>query len=281
MTEIANLILEEDFSPSRIVVPRGTVLTMAGYGWFPADECAFGEVMEDVMPDIVRLMKSVASGCTDASNVSLHFDELIGELHLKLAQVLNNRSVVWESRSQFFGFLKVSFQRHLKSTVQKFALTYKRTGIKPRKAGETVEEPTEYPSRQEEEPNAEQGVQIAMDDSETGAQFWLGEDDEGFDALELSDEIQHFVQNHLTTEEQKVFFQEAEPNDAAMNLAMKTEPQGRKSRKFRILDRHKADGINMPIYVYKRNLERIREKLLEFWKFSDKSQYEQHATAIS
>jgi hypothetical protein len=68
-------------------------MTVAGIGWFPTQECAFDEVLEDVMPDIVRLMKSVASGCTDAKNVSLHFDELIDELHLKLAQVLNNRTI--------------------------------------------------------------------------------------------------------------------------------------------------------------------------------------------
>jgi hypothetical protein len=56
-----------------------------------------------------------------------------------------------------------------------------------------------------------------------------------------------------------------------MQLAMATSPQGRHSRKFRILDRHKADGIDMPIYAYKRNLDRIREKLLESWKFGSKT----------
>jgi len=277
MTQTVNLILEEDYSPSRIVVPRGMMLTMAGYGWFPSNDCAFGEVMEDVMPDIIRLMKSVASSCTDASNVSLHFDELIGELHLKLAQILNNRTVIWESRTQFFGFLKVSFQRHLKSTVQKHALTFKRTGVKAKRPGETAEEPVEYLTRPEEKFDFEQGAQVAMDDAETGAQFWLGESDEGFDNLELSDEIKHFVDEHLTEDEKKVFFQEAEPNDEAMRLAMGTSSSvgGRKSRKFRILDRHKADGIKMPVYVYKRNLDRIREKLIAFWKFGSKPQYEQ------
>ena len=281
MTEITNLILEEDYSPARITVPRGIVLTVAGYGWFPAKECAFGEVIEDVMPDVVRLMKSVASSCTDASNVSLHFDELIGELHLKLAQILNNRTIIWESRTQFFGFLKVSFQRHLKSTVQKYALTYKRTGIKPKKPGEISEETAAYPTRKEDSHEAEHGGQIAMDDSETGAQFWLGENDEGFDNLELSDEITHFVEERLSDEEKRVFFQEVEPNDKAMRLALGTIPMGRQSRKFRILDRHKADGIDMPIYAYKRNLERIREKLLESWKFGCKSQYEQLASHVS
>jgi hypothetical protein len=254
---------------------------MAGYGWFPADECAFGEVIEDVMPDIIRLMKSVASNCTDASNVSLHFDELIGELHLKLAQILNNRTVIWESRSQFFGFLKVSFQRHLKSTVQKYALTYKRTGIKPRKPGEPTEEIGAYPTRQEESHEAEHGGHITMDDSETGAQFWIGENDEGFDNLDLSDEVKHFVQDHLTDEEKRVFLQEVEPNDKAMRLAMETAPLGRKSRKFRVLDRHKSDGIDMPIYAYKKNLDRIREKLLEYWKFGSKQQYERFASHVS
>jgi len=281
MTETTNLIIEEDYFLSRIAVPRGTVLTMAGYGWFPADECAFGEVIEDVMPDIIRLMKSVASNCTDASNVSLHFDELIGELHLKLAQILNNRTVIWESRSQFFGFLKVSFQRHLKSTVQKYALTYKRTGIKPRKPGEPIEEIGAYPTRQEESHESEHGCQITMDDPETGAQFWIGENDEGFDNLDLSDEIKHFVQDHLTDEEKRVFLQEVEPNDKAMRLAMETAPLGRKSRKFRVLDRHKSDGIDMPIYAYKKNLDRIREKLLEYWKFGSKQQYERFASHVS
>lgn len=283
---VAKLVLKIDFSLKRIPVPRGMVLTMAGYGWFPEELCAFGDVegvvlSEDVMPDVVRLMKSVASSCTDLKNVSLHFDELLGELHLKLAQILGNKTVTWESRQQFFGFLKVSFQRHLKSTVQKHALTYKRTGVKPRKMGEEPESDVELGrGRPENNCGQDHCTQVAMDDAENGAQFWIGEDDKGFDDLELSDEIKNFIPC-LTEEEKKVFFQEAEPNDKAMRLAMETSPNGRKSRKFRVLDRHKAEGIDMPVYVYKRNLERIHEKMLASWKFSSDRQREHYAAKLA
>jgi hypothetical protein len=276
------LSTNEDFYPPRIAVPRGVTLTLAGYGWFPHEDCAFDVTLDDLMPDIRRLMKSVASGCIDGSNVCLHFDELVSELHLKFAQILRNRSVTFESRERFFGFLKVSFQRHLKSVVQKYALTFKRTGVRPRKPGCTdpAEEAQVIPSHchdygADDTQELHCGApQVAIDDRATAAHLWLGETDKKFDELELSDEVRHFVLNHLTDDEKLVFFQEAEPNDKAMNLAFGMTAHNRKSRKFRILDRHKADGIDMSICAYKRHLEHIREKLKESWKFNRNECYE-------
>jgi hypothetical protein len=261
--------LNEEISDLRIAVPRGMIYTMAGVGWFPHEE------IEELMPDIIRLMKALASGCTDASNVSLHFDELLGELHTKLAQILRNRCVSYASREKFFGFLKVSFQRHLKSTVQKYALTYKRTGVKPKKKSD------ETPVSFDEDPTENHIPQVALDDEEGGAENFVGEADEGFAALELSDEIQHFISEHLTKDEKAVFYQEAEPNSRALKLAFGATPRNRKSRKFRILDRHKAEGIRMPLFAYKRNLDQIRAKLLEFWKFEGTPRYERNLTTTN
>ena len=258
---------EDEILLIRASVPRGMVYTMAGVGWFPHDE------LDGLMPDIVRLMKSVATGCTDASNVSLHFDELMGELHTKLACILRNRSVTFESREKFFGFLKVSFQRHLKSTVQKYALTFKRTGIKPKKKTDKA------PVSMTEDPIESRAPQVALDDEDSGAQNFVGSDDEGFGEIELSDEIRFFVDSHLTREERTVFLQESEPNRKALRLAFGSSTSNRKSRKFRVLDRHKAEGIGMSISAYKRVLESIRSKLLEHWKFGSPEHYERYAHA--
>jgi hypothetical protein len=259
----------DDTSPVRIPVPRGTVLTLAGVGWFPHDE------LGDLMPDIIRLMKAVSSGCTDASNVSLHFDELLGELHAKLAQILRNRTVSFESREKFFGFLKVSFQRHLKSTVQKYALTFKRTGVKPGKPAE------ERPVSMNEHPTDNHSPQVALDDEDSGAQNFVGADDGNFGELELSEEIRFFIDTHLTEQEKIVFFQESEPNDKSLQLAFGATKSNRKSRKFKVLDRHKAEGLDMPLHVYKRHLDKIRVKLLEHWKFGSTERYERYASTVS
>jgi len=281
--EMTNLNIDEDFSTPRIVVPRGVTFTLAGYGWFPHEDCAFEVVLEDLMPDIIRLMKSVASGCIDGSNVCLHFDELVSELHLKLAQILRNRAVTFESRERFFGFLKVSFQRHLKSVVQKYALTFKRTGVKPKRPGQEEAKDAHvsvWPNHEPEEESTEQygAPQVALDDRATAAHLWLGEVDAKFDELELSDEVRYFITNHLTDDEKLVFFQEAEPNDKAIQLAFSMTTHDRKSRKFRILDRHKAEGLDMPLYAYKRHLDHIREKLEEFWKFNSNERYQRTTT---
>jgi hypothetical protein len=251
------------------------VLKLAGFGWFPQEECAFGTSLEDVMPDIHRLMKSLAAHCVDTSNVNLHFDELLCELNVKLASVLQNRTVCFDSREKFFSFLKVSFRRHLNSTVQKYALTYKRTGAKP-KATEEPDHEQPHCQRNRCEAADDYGAPtVSMDDDEMGAQHWLGETDERFDELSLSDEIRHFVAEHLSDDEKRVFFQEAEPNDAAMRLAYGMAQDARRTRKFRVLDKHKAEGIGMSIHAYKRHLDNIRSKMEEHWQF-DRSRHDRH-----
>lgn len=267
--------MTNDSNFGRVNVPRGVVLTLAGCGWFPKEECAFGTSLEDVMPDIHRLMKSLASHCVDTSNVNLHFDELLCELNVKLASVLQNRTVCFDSREKFFSFLKVSFRRHLNSTVQKYALTFKRTGAKPKETDTADhDQPCHVPNRCNDTDDYGAPT-VAMDDDELGAQHWLGENDNRFDELSLSDEIRHFVSAHLTDDEKLVFFQEAEPNDAAMRLAYGMAQDSRKTRKFRVLDKHKAEGIGMSIHAYKRHLDNIRSKMAEHWKF-ERSRHDRH-----
>jgi hypothetical protein len=62
----------------------------------------------------------------------MHSDELQAECWAKLAQILSGGHLTkCKSRGKAFGFIKTSFQNHLRSLVQKYAFTEKRTGIKP------------------------------------------------------------------------------------------------------------------------------------------------------
>jgi hypothetical protein len=219
---------------------------MAGLGWCPREH------IDEIMGDVDRLIKSVILGHTDESNVNMHFDELRSELKLKLAKVLSRRDIFFVSREKFFGFLKVSLVRHLKSHTQKHVYTYKRTGPK-----------VEHDSEDAYTGN-KPGV-LCLDSDETGAHNFIGEDDPEHENSFLRDELETFIKNHLTTIEAQVIRQEYEPNEATMDMAMEASRENENSRTFRILDKFKAAGINLPLHVYKRTLGKIRVKVTRYW----------------
>lgn len=235
-------------------LPRNVVYNTCGVGWSPH------EYFEDVWPDIERLIGSIIFGCTDDKNVNLHFEELHGEMMQKLTQLLNRRDVLFEDREGFFGMLKVSLTRHMSSIIQKYVFTFKRTGVKPPKKGE---KPTE---QAESVKIPEHRVNLELDDDEHGTVNYVGQEDGGFKDREIRDALQFFIKEHLTPAEAKVLRQEMEPNDRAMELAFMSNRIGRRSRTFKVQDRHKAEGIDMQVYVYKRTLGRVRAKMLKYWE---------------
>lgn len=233
---------------------RNTVLSTCGVGWSPHDH------FDEIWPDLDRLIKSITYGSTDLKNVNLHDDELYGELVHKMTVLLNRRDTVFEDRASFFGFMKLSLSRHLSSIIQKNVFTEKRTGVKPPKRGEKpVEEEEKMP-----EPERPHG-HLELDDDEHGVANYVGHEDGGFKERDVRDALEHFIKAHLTEVEAKVIRQEMEPNDRAMELAFLSAQGSGKKRTYKIQDRHKAEGIDMQVYAYKRTLGKIRVKMLRYW----------------
>jgi hypothetical protein len=62
----------------------------------------------------------------------LHFDELQAECRFKLARIIHNGWLAkCSTRTQALSFVKVCICNHVRSLVQKYAFTEKRTGVKP------------------------------------------------------------------------------------------------------------------------------------------------------
>lgn len=236
-----------------IKVPRAYVYRMAGLGFRPDDE--------DITGDIDRLIKSVIVNSTDESNVSLQFDELRGELMLKLAQILNRRDYFFPDRKAFFGFLKTSLVRHKQTHIQRHVFTHKRTGIKHTKR-------TEQEQFQETDPHkdfmaleeAHKPIKIELDDDETGAANFFGTDG-GRENQEAMEAINVFIDTYLTPHEAMVLRQEIEPNDAAYTYAYVDHHDGDRQGKFKIREVHKAKGIGLELPSYKKTLASVRQKL--------------------
>lgn len=96
--------------------------------------------LEEMLDDIDRLIFHVVSPFVDDSNPMLHLDELCAECRFKLARIISDgRMQDCPTRGKFFGFLKVAFQNHIRSQVQKHAFTQKRAGIAIQASDDSVQ----------------------------------------------------------------------------------------------------------------------------------------------
>ena len=91
-------------------------------------------VLDEMMPDLQRVIASVAQDYCDTTTPHLHFDELMGEGNLKLAEIITKGILISDkcpTRHSFFAFFKTAVNNHTRSRVQKYRFTEKRTGQKP------------------------------------------------------------------------------------------------------------------------------------------------------
>lgn len=242
-----------------IAVPRGIVLRMAGLGFRPTDE--------DITGDVDRLIKAIVSPSTDHTNVSLHFDELYGELMLKLAQILNRADLFFDDRSRFFGFLKVSLTRHKNTLIQRHAFTIKRTGIKPKDKGKDMNHAQldKEHVRNPHDDDPHKPVKIELDDDEHGVANFFGVES-GREAIETMEVLENYIATYLTPLEAMVIHQEIEPNEASYVYAYVEHSDSGGTGKFKIRELHKAQGIGMELVPYKKALARVRLKMEPLFK---------------
>lgn len=89
--------------------------------------------VDDLTGDIERMIGILVTPYVDDSNPLMHRDELQAECRAKLAAILHAGHLRrCPTRAKAFGFIKTSMKNHIRSLVQKFAFTEKRTGVKPR-----------------------------------------------------------------------------------------------------------------------------------------------------
>ena len=216
---------------------------------------------DDIAGDIDRLIKSIVVNSTDDTNVNLQFEEMRGELMLKVAQILNRRDMFFPDRKSFFGCLKTSLIRHKQTHIQRHAFTHKRTGIKHVKKSEPEKFEESAPGVDFMAPvENHKPIKIELDDEETGAANYFGVDS-GREHLEELEAINDFINAYLTHQEASVLRQEIEPNADAFTYAYVDYYDNNRSGKFKIRENHKAQGLDMELSLYKKILARVRQKL--------------------
>ena len=129
-------------------------------------------VLDEMMPDLQRVIATVAQRYSDASSPHLQFDELMGEGNVKLAELITKgilNSAKCPTRTHFFKFFKTAVNNHARSRVQRYRFTEKRTGQKP-----PPREQRFIPAaKPEDDAGAEvyhKNVDLSLDDPELGLQ---------------------------------------------------------------------------------------------------------------
>ena len=239
----------------KLDVPRSHVLRMAGVGFRPSEE--------DITQDIDRLIKATIAGSIDQSNINLHYDELYGEMMHKVATILSKPDLHFENRGKFFGFLKVALNRHRSTLIQRYAFTAKRTGIKK------GQEHTDDYNHECEEAQTKPSI-IALDGLEQDRHEIASSESER-ESLDADEEMNAFIDTHLSPVEALVIRQELKPNDATYTYAYvenssTSTKDGNFNFKFKVKDLHKAKGVGLELRVYKRILVGVRTKMEELFK---------------
>jgi hypothetical protein len=207
--------------------------------------------LEDMQEDIERLAHSVALRYTDETSVFLHTDELVGECKAALANVIHKEWLIKaRSRGVFFRVLKTAMCNRMRSLVQQYRFTQKRTGIKPPPKHQRNVDFKSY------KPN-----EISLDGPD--AHLQVGEDERGvhendLDAKELLREITDALPIGIRPALEELM----SPCRATLNIAQLDAYRGLKNydrMKVRISHAHMAEGIGWPLDFFEKAVLQIQQ----------------------
>lgn len=210
-------------------------------------------VLDEMLPDINRMVASCAQRYADNTCAQLAFDELVAEGNYKLAQLIDRGELVRQkNRSNFFRFFKASVLNHFRSLVQRHRFTFKRTGHKPppkHGALEAYEAP---------DPSERKQVELSLDDEESGLQV--------SDAHTDSSPLRELIDDYLTLLnplEQLVFREIAEPSPKTRLLAYMDAHVARTPGSIRIVvkDAHRSSALGLSEELYAATVLSIRRKI--------------------
>jgi len=241
------------------------------YGIFPTAEQPV--ILDDMMPDINRLIHSVSLRYTDKTSAYLAYDEMVGEARLKLAELIDRGELVRQpTRGHFFKFFKAALQNNARSRVQKYRFTEKRTGVKPPPREQRV-----YATKHEDDehighdhvvltPEHHKNIELSLDDEELNLQV--------SDPLDIGSETNEIIEDWnmlLTAVEQLVFKQMTEPNELAHVYAQLDAYYRKTCSKvvIRLKDPHLALGLGMTPELFAEAVLNIRQKIQVYRNMTD------------
>ena len=230
--------------------------------------------LEDMQEDINRLAHSVALRYTDESCVFLHTDELVGECQAVLANVIYKQ---WLSRARsrgvFFRVLKSSMCNRMRSVVQQYRFTQKRTGIKPPPKHQRNVDFKSY------KPN-----EISLDDPDSHLQ--VGEDERGVHENDLdAKELLREIREHTLRGFRPVLDELLNPCPEALNIAQLDAYRGLKNydrMKVRITHAHMAEAIGWELEWFEKAVLHIQQVTTRLREMNPEDQrYDEILTMLS
>jgi len=230
--------------------------------------------MEDLQSDIDRLANSVAMRYTDESCVMLHTEDLEAECKRTLVNVLEKG---WlekaRTRGDFFRVLKSSMCNRMRSLVQQYRFTQKRTGIKPPPKNER------YMSFVSCKPQ-----EVSLDDPD--AHIQVGEDERGVheDSMDTEELIRE-INEHLNDIDRIVFKELCHPCMQTCNLAWLDAYRGQTNMdrvKIRITVENMAAGIGLSIEAFRESRSTIQRVTLRLREMHPEDQrYEEVVSRLA
>lgn len=254
-----------DFVPERERIIR-TIYSRA---------CFQPPVLDDMMPDINRLIQSVATRYADQTTPQLAVDEMTGQGRLKLSELLTKGVLEKQpTREHFFRVFKTSLCNQARSLVQRYRFTEKRTGVKPppRESRQytkiIAEEESNHPTVTLT-PDHHKNVELSLNDEELNLQVPdVAENDREYG--ECADDYESL----LTGAEVLVYKSLLYPDPVACYLAEHDARRGKVFDKvnIRIRNEHRAKSIGISLGEFEKLVLSIRQKIKRYRDMSGEEQ---------
>jgi hypothetical protein len=228
-------------------------------------------VLEEMMPDLQRVIATVANQYRDETTPHLQFDELMGEGNLVLSKLISKGIMGGDkcpTRHSFFAFFKTSVNNNTKSRVQKYRFTEKRTGQKPPPRQQQKLDAPKAAHDSEETPEYHKNVDLSLDDPDLGLQVPDMHDvDSGCDENDIdwgfSQTAAEFA-FQLTPVEKLVFHELISPSAHARCYAeldaMRKGNKGKVTVKIKFT--HMAEAVGISTELFSEAVLSIRNKTL-------------------
>jgi hypothetical protein len=220
-------------------------------------------MLEEMMPDIERVIASVALKYCDMTTPHLHFDEIMSEGKLKLAELITRGELERiPCRVEFFKFFATAVNNQARSRVQKYRFTEKRTGQKPPPRDQRFKRTSQTAEEHETEgvvPEHHKNVELSLDDPELGLQVPQTYCDSASEQREVEEEFEAL----LTVDEVTVFRQLHKPNALACKYAEYDAMRRRVGERLhiKIKPEHLARGIGRDLKQFEKDVLSIRRKI--------------------
>lgn len=237
-------------------------------------------VLDEMLPDIQRVIATVAQRYCDNTSPHLQFDELMGEGNAKLAEIITKGILESEkcpTRTHFFKFFKAAVSNHTKSRVQRYRFTEKRTGQKPPPRAQRFLPSAKPDDDEAAEPEYHKNVDLSLDDPDLGLQVpdkhheQSSEDqyiDWGFSPISAEYAF------HLSAVEKLVFHEMILPSAHARCYAeldaMRRSTTGKISVKIKFA--HMAEAIGLAPEVFEEAVLSIRKKIKAYRMMTNEQQ---------